>query len=67
MGFLGYFDGGDSAGAMSPVPAALREQVGQLAEAAFVSGFGQVLLVAGLAGLLAAVVVGVYLRRPLPA
>ena len=57
---------GDTTGAMSPVPVALREQVGQLAEAAFVSGFGQVLLVAGLAGLLAAVVVGVYLRRPLP-
>ncbi|MNF18759.1 hypothetical protein D3C80_2230490 [compost metagenome] len=52
---------------MNLVPDGLRDQVGQLAQQAFISGFGQLLVVAGVAGLLAAITVGIYLRRSKPA
>lgn len=57
---------GDLASALEGLPEALREPVGTLARHAFIQGFGQMLLVAALAALVAAVLVGIYLRRPLP-
>jgi MFS family permease len=58
---------GDMPAAMSLLPQAARSVVEPLAHQAFVGGFSLLLWVAGLAGLLAALVVGTLMRNPIPA
>jgi hypothetical protein len=57
---------GDMPAALSLLPEAARPLVEPLARQAFVGGFSLLLWVAGLAGLLGALVVGTLMRHPLP-
>ncbi|MGY2262560.1 MFS transporter [Pseudomonas sp. SDO55104_S430] len=57
---------GDMAAAMNLLPQAAQAMIEPLARQAFVGGFSLLLLVAGLAGLLAALVVGTLMRNPIP-
>jgi hypothetical protein len=57
---------GDLPAALALLEPGLREVVAPVARGAFVGGFEAVLLTAGVAALIFAVVVGVLLRRPLP-
>ncbi|MNC79494.1 hypothetical protein D3C75_1319890 [compost metagenome] len=52
--------------AMSLLPQAAQSVVEPLARQAFVGGFSLLLWIAGLAGLLAALVVGTLMRNPIP-
>ncbi|MEJ5060267.1 MULTISPECIES: MFS transporter [unclassified Pseudomonas] len=58
---------GDMNAALDLVPEAARTMVEPLARQAFVAGFSLLLWVAGLAGLLGALVVGTLMRNPIPA
>ncbi|MGH8383936.1 MAG: MFS transporter [Pseudomonas sp.] len=58
---------GDMTAAMNLLPQAAQSMVEPLARHAFVGGFSLLLWVAGLAGLLAALVVGTLMRNPIPA
>lgn len=58
---------GDMSAALSLVPESARMRVEPLARQAFVAGFSLLLWVAGLAGLLGALVVGTLMRNPIPA
>jgi len=58
---------GDMPAAMGLLPPSARAAVQPLAQQAFVGGFGGVLWVAGLLGLLGAVVVGILMSKPIPA
>jgi len=58
---------GDMPAAMALLPQSSRALVQPLARQAFVGGFSVVLWVAGLLGLLGALVVGVLMRNPIPA
>jgi hypothetical protein len=58
---------GDMPAALSLLPEAARPLVEPLARQAFVGGFSLLLWVAGLAGLLGALVVGTLMRNPIPA
>ncbi len=58
---------GDMPAAMGLLPESAREVVQPLARQAFVGGFSGVLWVAGLLGLLGALVVGTLMRNPIPA
>ena len=58
---------GDMPAALNLVPEAARVRVQPLARQAFVGGFSGVLWVAGLLGLLGALVVGILMRNPIPA
>lgn len=58
---------GDMAAAMNLLPQAAQPLVERLARQAFVGGFSLLLWVAGLAGLLAALLVGTLMRNPIPA
>ncbi|KQM50346.1 hypothetical protein ASE80_29310 [Pseudomonas sp. Leaf15] len=53
--------------AMALLPEPARALVQPLARQAFVGGFSGVLWVAGLLGLLGALVVGTLMRKPIPA
>jgi MFS family permease len=57
---------GDMPAAMGLLPQAARDVVQPLARQAFVGGFSTVLWVAGLLGLLGALVVGMLMRKPIP-
>lgn len=57
---------GDLASAVLALPEGARAVAAPLAEHAFISGFGSVMSVAGLAGLICAVLVGTLMRKPLP-
>ncbi|MOA59351.1 hypothetical protein D3C78_1839430 [compost metagenome] len=52
--------------ALETIPEASKAVVRVAAELAFMQGFSQMLFVAGILGMLAALIVGIYLRRPLP-
>ena len=56
----------DMPAALDLVPEAARVTVQPLARQAFVDGFTAVLWVAGLLGLLGALVVGSLMRKPIP-
>ena len=56
---------GDMSGALSPLPPAVQAHIRPLATQAFVGGFSMVLWVAGVLGLLGAVVVGTLMRTPI--
>ena len=58
---------GDMTAAMDLLPESARAIVEPLARESFVAGFSLLLWVAGLAGLLAALVVGTLMRSPIPA
>jgi hypothetical protein len=58
---------GDMPAAMALLPESARDTVQPLARQAFVGGFSVVLWVAGLLGLLGALVVGSLMRHPIPA
>jgi len=58
---------GDMPAAMGLLPESARAVVQPLARQAFVGGFSGVLWVAGLLGLLGALVVGMLMRKPIPA
>lgn len=58
---------GDMPAALSLLPEVARPLVEPLARQAFVGGFSLLLWVAGLAGLLGALVVGTLMRNPIPA
>ncbi|MNE39983.1 hypothetical protein D3C80_1339660 [compost metagenome] len=57
---------GDLHSALETIPEASKAVVQVAAEHAFMQGFSQMLFVAGTLGMLAALIVGIYLRRPLP-
>jgi MFS family permease len=57
---------GDMQGALSQLPEAVQAQVQPLATRAFVTGFSVVLWVAGVLGLIGALVVGTLMRKPVP-
>ncbi|MBV4543077.1 MFS transporter [Pseudomonas sp. RW4S2] len=57
---------GDLHSALETIPEASKAVVRVAAELAFMQGFSQMLFVAGILGMLAALIVGIYLRRPLP-
>ena len=57
---------GDMSAAMALLPESARISVQPLARQAFVGGFSVVLWVAGLLGLLGALVVGMLMRHPIP-
>ncbi len=57
---------GDMPAALNLVPEAARVRLQPLARQAFVDGFSGVLWVAGLLGLLGALVVGRLMRKPIP-
>jgi hypothetical protein len=58
---------GDMPAALGLLPQDARSVVEPLARQAFVGGFSLLLWVAGLAGLLCALVVGTLMRNPIPA
>jgi hypothetical protein len=57
---------GDMNAALQTIDASARGMIQPLARDAFVSGFGSVLWVSGLIALLAAVLVGTLMRKPIP-
>ena len=57
---------GDMPGALSQLPLEAHAQIQSLATSAFVAGFSLVLWVAGVMGLLGALVVGTLMRNPIP-
>ena len=57
---------GDMPGALSQLPLEAHAQILPLATGAFVAGFSLVLWVAGVLGLLGALVVGTLMRNPIP-
>ena len=57
---------GDMQGALSQLPLAAQAQIEPLATRAFVTGFSLVLWVAGVLGLIGALVVGTLMRKPIP-
>ena len=57
---------GDMPAALAGLPTATRELIQPMAREAFVGGFSRVLWVAGWLALLAALVVGTLMRKPIP-